>query len=228
MSVPTNRLAPTARPRRLQPVRPNSASGASHCASNGPAPTQAGVCPCEVASTGNSRHHAHTAKPATIPAIAARGGVCGRHTAKASAGASVARAEKLTAPTSASAALPATMRPYIHANNMIATMPARRSSSTVPRRSPRSPRVHGVRFHERRSSPGASQWLPIIRLSVSVLTTTMPIAALMPPRNANRPRPAWPCDSGSASTYMSELTPLPSKAWPARASGSTGSAISTR
>ena len=42
--------------------------------------------------------------------IAARGGVCGRHTANASTGASVASAENDTAPTSASASLPVTSR----------------------------------------------------------------------------------------------------------------------
>jgi hypothetical protein len=107
---------------------------------------------------------------------------------------------------------------------MIAAMPSRRSNSTLPRRSPASPRAHAPR-----NRPGASQWLPIIKLKVSVLTTTMPVAALSPPRNANSASPVCDCDNGSASTYRSEGTPCPaSSASPARASGSTGNAIRTR
>ena len=64
---------------------------------------------------------------------------------------------------------------------------------------------------------------------MSVLTTTMPVAALSPPRKANSASPVCDCDSGNASTYRSEGTPCPvSSTSPARASGSTGSAISTR
>ena len=106
---------------------------------------------------------------------------------------------------------------------MIAAMPARRSSSRSPRRSPPSPRAHAPR-----SRPGANQWLPIIRLRVSVLTTTMPVAALSPPWNANRATPSCPCENGSASAYMSDGTASPSSARPAWASGSVGAAISSR
>ena len=106
---------------------------------------------------------------------------------------------------------------------MIAAMPPRRSSSRSPLRSPSLPRDHAPR-----NRPGANQWLPIIRLSVSVLTTTMPVAALRPPRNANNATPSCPCENGRASAYMSEGTLPPSNALPARASGNAGSAISNR
>ena len=101
-------------------------------------------------------------------------------------------------------------------------MQARRRRSRSPRRSSPCP------DHAPRSRPGANQWLPIIRLSASVLTTTMPVEALNPPRNANSATPPWPCEAGNARAYMSEGTASPSNATPARASGSVGSAISTR
>ena len=110
VAAPTNRLTPTARPSRLQPVRPNSASGASHDIPNGPSRNHAGSLPAVVAIIGTSITHDHARKPATTPAVAAPAGVCGRHTANASAGASVASAENDTAPTSASASLPLTSR----------------------------------------------------------------------------------------------------------------------
>ena len=106
---------------------------------------------------------------------------------------------------------------------MIARMPPRRSSNRSPRRSPPLSRDHAPR-----NRPGANQWLPIIRLKVRVLTTTMPVAALSPPRNANRATPSCPCENGKANAYMSEGTPLPSNAVPARANGSAGKAINIR
>ena len=162
---------------------------------NGPACSQAGATPRASIVTGSSNSHTQTAKPATMPAITARGGVCGRQMAKPSAGARVASAENDTAPTSASASLPAIRRLYAHASSITATMPMRRCASTAPRRSPPVPRSQPPR-----NRPGASQWLPIIRLSVSVLTTTMPVAALSPPRKASSARPCCPCDNGNAST----------------------------
>ena len=108
--VPRNRLAPTARPSRLHPVSPNSPSGDSQRQPKGPSCNQATGTPRSSIMVGSSSTHAHTVKPTTTPVVAARAGVCGRHTAKASAGASVASAENDTAPTSASASLPATMR----------------------------------------------------------------------------------------------------------------------
>ena len=128
---------------------------------NGPACSQAGATPRASIVTGSSNSHTQTTKPATMPAITARGGVCGRQMAKPSAGARVASAE----------------------------------NDTAPRRSPPVPRSQPPR-----NRPGASQWLPIIRLSVSVLTTTMPVAALSPPRKASSAKPCCPCDNGSAST----------------------------
>ena len=104
--VPANRLAPTARPRRLQPVRPNSASGDNQAKPNGPRCNQSLAPPVAATYIGASITQAQTRKATTTPAVAARGGVCGRQTANASAGASVASAENETAPTSASASLP--------------------------------------------------------------------------------------------------------------------------
>ncbi|HEY4561068.1 MAG TPA: hypothetical protein VIG54_10050, partial [Lysobacter sp.] len=96
--APRNRLAPTARPNRDQPVRPKNPSGDSHASPNGPACSHSAFD-----SVGATRIHAQAAKPTSTPTSAARAGVCGRHTAKASAGARVASAENDTAPTSASA-----------------------------------------------------------------------------------------------------------------------------
>src|SRR5690606_23805887 len=223
-TVPANRLAPTARPSRLQPVRPNSPSGDSHARPMALLCTHPASPPVAATHICATITQAQTAKATTMPTVAARAGVCGRHTANASAGTSVASAENDTAPTSASASLPAIWRLYAQASSMVAAMPIRRSSSTSPRRSPSPP----PRDQAPRSSPGANQWLPIIRLSVSVLTTTMPVAALSPPRNANSATPSCPRENGSASAYMSDGTPSPSSAVPARASGSAGSAISSR
>src|SRR5690606_5013884 len=110
VAVPANRLTPTALPSRLQPVRPNSASGASQAMPNGPSRSQAGSTPAVAASIGTSITHSQETKPASTPAEAANAGVCGRHIAKPSAGTSVASAENDTAPTSASASLPLTSR----------------------------------------------------------------------------------------------------------------------
>jgi hypothetical protein len=44
--VPTNRLAPTARPRRLHPVRPNRPLGDNQSIPNGPCTNHAGDVPC--------------------------------------------------------------------------------------------------------------------------------------------------------------------------------------
>ena len=108
--MPRNRLAPTARPSRLQPVRPNRLSGASPDQPNGPSLSHCGASPRASYTIGSNSTQAQAANPTTIPAIAARAGVCGRHTANASAGARVASAENETAPTSASASLPAISR----------------------------------------------------------------------------------------------------------------------
>ena len=128
-----------------------------------------------------------------------RGGVVGRHTAKATAGASVARPEKDSAPISASASLPAIARLYNQANNTTARIPTRRCISTAPRRSPPSPPC-AVAAQGPRTSSGVSQWLPIITLSASVARITMPVAALRPPRNATNAKPWLPCDKGRANT----------------------------
>ena len=73
------------------------------------------------------------------------------------------------------------------------------------------------------------KWLTTIRLRVSVAITTMLVAALSPPRKATSARPCSPCASGSASTYMSDDTPLgPSTASPSRASGRIGNEMSNR
>ena len=120
--------------------------------------------------------HAQAMKPKTIPSDTARAGICGCHTANAIAGASVASAENDTAPTSANATSPATARPYPQARNTMTKMPMRRSISTRPRKSP------PLRAHAPRNKLGASQWLPIIKLNVSRLITTIPVAAAMPPR----------------------------------------------
>jgi hypothetical protein len=108
VNVPTNRLAATARPSGLQPVRPKKPSGASQAMPNGPPCNHAGASSRR--SSGTGRHQAQVRNAATMPTRAARGGVCVRHTAKPSAGASVANAENDSAPTSASAALPAIER----------------------------------------------------------------------------------------------------------------------
>ncbi len=101
-AVPTNRLAPTARPSGVQPVKPNKPCGASHCQPNGPCSSHAGARPPLSSNDGNSSTQAQVAKPASTPAMAARGGVCGRQIAKASTGTKVAIAENDTAPMSAS------------------------------------------------------------------------------------------------------------------------------
>ena len=66
--------------------------------------------PAVAASVGTSITHDHAANAASTPPVAAFAGVCGRHTANARAGASVASAENDTAPTSARASLPLTSR----------------------------------------------------------------------------------------------------------------------
>ena len=109
-SVPMNRLVPTARPSGLQPVNPNRALGASQRSPNGPSTSHCGSIPAAAVRVGASSTQAQVANAATTPRIAARGEVCGRHTAKASTGARVARAENDSAPTSARVSLPATSR----------------------------------------------------------------------------------------------------------------------
>ncbi len=173
----------------------NVTTAASHGQPSGPSASQPGAAPSCATNGGSSSTQAQVANAATMPAVAACGGVCGRHTANASAGASVASAENDTAPTSASAALPAISRLYAQASSMIATIPTRRRASTLGCRS-----VPSLRAHAPRSRPGANQWLPIIRLRLSVLTTTMPVAALKPPRKASIAIPTLPSASGSAST----------------------------
>ena len=108
--APTNRLTPTARPNRLQPVRPNRASGASHDRPNGPSCNHAGLVPLAAARVGTSITHDQATNAASTPPVAALAGVAGRHSANPSAGASVASAENDTAPTSAKASLPLTRR----------------------------------------------------------------------------------------------------------------------
>ena len=220
--VPTNRLAPTARPSGLQPVRPNSASGASQRQPSGPSASQAGTLPLLSSRVGSSSTQAQVAKPASTPAMAARGGVCGRQMANPSTGTSVAIAENEIAPMSASTLPPPIRRLYAQASSMITQMPARRSHTSSRRWSP------PARAQVLRSRPGANQWLPIIRLRVNVLTTTMPVAALSPPRKANSATPVCPAENGRARVYMSLGTLSPSRALPARARGRIGSAISSR
>ena len=77
---------------------------------NGPSTTHAGESPRKANAVGSNCTQHHVAKPARMPATPARGGVCGRQIANASAGTNVASAENDTAPTSASASLPATRR----------------------------------------------------------------------------------------------------------------------
>ncbi len=84
--------------------------GDSQACPNGPSRSHSGALPDANSRVGSNSTQAQARKPATTPAIAARGGVCGRHTANASTGASVASAENDTAPTSASASLPVTSR----------------------------------------------------------------------------------------------------------------------
>ena len=107
-SVPTKRLAATARPSGLQPVSPKKLSGASQAIPSGPSLNHDGAPSRSRSGTG--RHQAQVRNAANMPISAARGGVCVRHTAKPSAGASVANAENDNAPTSANAALPAIER----------------------------------------------------------------------------------------------------------------------
>ena len=109
-TIPVNKLAPTARPSGLQPVSPNNPCGESQAWPNGPTLIHAGSLPEIAAAIGINITQAQTKNAATTPTIAARGGVCGRHTAKPSAGASVASAEKETAPISAKASLPLSRR----------------------------------------------------------------------------------------------------------------------
>ena len=122
-----------ARPTRLQPVNPNSASGASQPRPNGPDCNHAASVPLPVTSSGTNITHSHAMKLARMPQLAASGGVRGRQTAKPKAGIRVAKAENETVPTSASASLPLTRRAYAQPSSMIARMPPRRSSSKPPR-----------------------------------------------------------------------------------------------
>ena len=109
-TMPANRLMVTARPSRLQPVRPKNASGANSDQPPGPSRSHTVSSPRASTSAGTSSSHIHSATAAAMPSITARGGVCGRHSAKPSAGASAPSAENDSAPTSANASLPAISR----------------------------------------------------------------------------------------------------------------------
>ncbi len=112
----------------------------------------------------------------------------------------------------------ASARLYNQASNTMHRIATRRCISTAPRRSPCSSRPQPAR-----TINGAAKWLATIRLSASVATTTMLVAALRPPRNASSASPSCRCASGSASTYRSDGTPAgPSTASPSRASGRIG------
>jgi hypothetical protein len=177
---------------RLQSLRPRNASGASQASPNGPSINQRSSPPSKGREAGQQQVQLHTATAQREPS---------EHRAR----------RRLRSPQGkAQAPGPASPAPRTTPHRCRPTHRCRRSRGCSPR--PAAPRrgcrgaaaatlrragsVHPVAPRRRARASGASQWLPIIRLSESVARITMPVAALRPPRKASKRQAFGPMRQG--------------------------------